>query len=58
MTSNEHVALRKVKSFLGSKGKKANFRKPCKTFKIVDEPLTYKEKRGVIFDNERKLLMQ
>ena len=57
MASNKHVDLRKLENFVRSKGKKANFRKPCKNFKIVDEHLTYKRKRGVIFDNDRKLLI-
>ena len=57
MASNKHVDLRKLENFVRSKGKKANFRKPCKNFKIVDEHLTYKRKRWVIFDNDRKLLI-
>ena len=55
MASNKHVDLRKIGS-KGSKGKAANFRKPCKNFKIVDEILAYKGKRWVIFDNDRKNL--
>ena len=35
--------------------KRANFRKSCMNFKIVDEHLAYKEKRRMIFDNDRKL---
>ena len=36
-----------------NKGKKANFRKSCKNFKVVDVHLTYKGKIKVIFDNDR-----
>ena len=36
------------------KGKKANFRKSCKNFKIVDGYLTYKGKRRVTFDNDER----
>ena len=57
MASNKHVDLRKLENFVRSKGKKANFRKPCKNFKIVDEYLMYKRKRVVISDNDRKLLI-
>ena len=55
MASIKHVDLRKIES-KGSKEKTANFRKPCKNFKIVDEILAYKGKRWVIFDNDRKNL--
>ena len=48
--------MRKIENFVRSKGKTAAFRKPCKNFKIVDEILTYKGKKGVIFDNDRKIL--
>ena len=74
MASNEDVNLRKIENFARSKyhpediskdkGKRANFRKFCKNFKIVEWHLTYKEKRGwgwggggVIFGNNSKLLM-
>ena len=56
MASNKNVDLRKIKNFVRSKEKTANFRKPCKNFKIVDEILTYKGKGWVIFDNVRKVL--
>ena len=56
MASNKYVDLRKIENFVRSKGKTANFRKPCKNFKIVDEILAYKGKRWVIFDNDRKNL--
>ena len=56
IASNKHVDMRKIENFVRSKGKTAAFRKPCKNFKIVDEILTYKEKRWVIFDNDRKTL--
>ena len=56
MASNKHVVLRKIENFVRSKGKTANFRKPVKKFKIVDEILAYKRKRWVIFDNDRKNL--
>ena len=63
--SNKHVDLRKIENFVRNKfypeempkvkGKKDNFRKSCKTFKIFDGHLTYKGKRRMIFDNGRKL---
>ena len=56
MANNKHVDLRKMENFIRSKGRTANFRKPCKNFKIVDEIMTYKGKRRVIFDNDRKIL--
>ena len=56
MASNKHIDLRKMENFVRSKGKTANFRKACENFKIVDEILTYKGKRWVIFDNDRKIL--
>ena len=56
MASNKYVDLRKIKKFVRNKEKKANFRKPCKNFKTVDEVLTYKGKKWVIFDNQRKNL--
>ena len=37
------------------KGKKANFRKSCMSFKVFDRHLTCNGKRTVIFDNDRKL---
>ena len=55
MASNKHVDLRKIENFVRSKGKAANFRKPCKKFKIVYEILTYKGKRWVIFYNDMKI---
>ena len=56
MASNKYVDLRKIKKFVRNEEKTANFRKPCKNFKTVDEILTYKGKKWVIFDNERKNL--
>ena len=56
MASNKPVDLRKIENFVRSKEKTANFRKSCKNFKTVDEILTYKGKRWVIFDNDRKNL--
>ena len=56
MTSNRHVDLRKTENFVRSKGKMASFQKPWLNFKIADEHLTYKGKKGVIFDNYRKIL--
>ena len=56
IASNKHLDLRKIVDFVRSKGKTAHFRKPCKSFKIVDEILTCKGKRWVIFDNDRKIL--
>ena len=57
--------LRKIKNFVLSKcypedvskdkGKKANFRKTCKNFKIIDGNLRYKVKRRMIFGNDIKL---
>ena len=53
MTSNKHVDLRKIENFVRSKcypenllknkGKKTDFGKSCKNFKIGDGHLTYKE---------------
>ena len=67
MARNKHIDLRKTENSVRSKcylediskdkGKKANFRKSCKNFKIVDGHLTYNRKRRVIFDNDRKLLI-
>ena len=63
--SKKHVALRKIENFVRSKcypedmpkvkGKRANFRKPCKSLKIFDGCLTYKGKRMGIFGSDRKL---
>ena len=62
MASNKHADLRQIensgrsKCYPGDiskdKRKKANFKNPCTNFKIVDEHLTYKGKRRVIFDND------
>ena len=67
MASKKCVDLRKIENFVKSKycpeniskdkEKRANFRKSCRNFKIVDGHLSYKEKRRVIFDNDRKLLI-
>ena len=56
MASIEDVNLTKIENFARSKyypediskdkGKRANFRKFCKNFKIVEWHLTYKEKTG------------
>ena len=64
MASNKHVDLRKTENFARSKcyledvskdkGKRANFRKYCKHFKIRDGHLTYKGKRRVTFDNDER----
>ena len=56
MASNKHIDLRNIENFVRSKGKAANFRKACENFKIVDEILTYKGKRWVIFGKDRKIL--
>ena len=45
MASNKHVDMRKIKNFVRSKRKTATFRKHCKNFKIIDEILTYRERR-------------
>ena len=42
------------KGFLKDKGKKINFRKACKNFSIVNGDLMYKEKRRVVFEEERR----
>ena len=55
--SNKQVDLRKLENFVKEVKERANFRKPCKDFEIVNEHLTYKGKTGVIFDNGRKLLI-
>ena len=59
-----HVDLKAVEEFLRNKtypkgilkdkGKKSNFRKACKNFSIVNGDLMYKEKRGVVFEVERR----
>ena len=64
MTSSKHVDLRQIENFVRSKyfpkhlskdkAKKANL-KFCENCKIVDGHLTYKEKRRIIFGNDRKL---
>ena len=64
---NKHVDLIKIENFVRSKyypedvskdlGKWANFRKSCKNFTIVDGYLTYKGKRSVVFDNDKKILI-
>ena len=56
MAKNKHVDLRKIKNFIKSKGKTANFRKPWQNIKIVDGILTYKGKRWGMFENDRKIL--
>ena len=58
MANNKHIDFRKIKNFVRSKsypedisknkGKKANFGKSSKNFKIIDGHLTYKGKRRVI----------
>ena len=53
MASNKQVDLRKIENVVGSKDKTGNLWKSCKNFKTVDETLTYKEKKWVIFDNDR-----
>ena len=55
IASNKHVDLRKREIIVRSEEKRTSFRKPCKNFKIVDQHLTSKEKREVIFDNDRKI---
>ena len=64
MASNKHVDLRKTENFVRSKcypediskdkGKKANFTKSCKNFKIADGHLTCKGKRIVTFGNHER----
>ena len=56
MASNKQVDLRKIENDVGSKDKTGNLWKSCKNFKTVDETLTYKEKKWVIFDNDREIL--
>ena len=59
----KHVDLNSTENYIRNKtypekikgkGQKSNFRKSCKYFSIVDGHLTYKEKRRVIFENNRK----
>ena len=61
--NTKHVDLNAIENYIRNKtypekikdkGQKANFRKSCKYFSIVDGHLTYKEKRRVIFENNRK----
>jgi len=59
----KHVNLKAVEEFVRNKnypesiakdkGKKSNFRKACKHFSIVDGDLMYKEKRRVVFEEDR-----
>ena len=59
-----HVDLKAVEEFLknktypkgilNDKGKISNFRKACKNLSIVNGDLTYKEKRRVVFEVERR----
>ena len=69
IATNKYVDLRKIENsvrskscpedILKDKGKKVNFRKSSKNFKIVHgHHRTYKGKRRVIFDNDRKLLIR
>ena len=46
------------KNISKDKWKKANFRKFCKNFKIVDGHPAYKGKRKVLFDNGRKKIIR
>ena len=57
----KHVDLNSIENYIRNKtypgkikGQKANFGKSCKYFSIADGHLTYKEKRRVIFENNRK----
>ena len=50
IATNKHIDLTKIENFVRSKGKIADFRKPCKKFNIVDEIPTHKGKRWVIFE--------
>ena len=59
----KHVDLNSIENYIRSKtypekikykGQKANFRKSCKYLSIADGHLTYKEKRRVFFENNRK----
>ena len=59
----KHVDLNSIENYIRNKtypekikdkGLKSNFRKSCKYFSIADGHLTYKEKRRVIFENNRK----
>ena len=59
-----HVDLKAFEEFLTNKTypkgiskdnrKKSNFRNPCKNFSIINGDLMYKEKRGVVFEVERR----
>ena len=63
--SKKYIELRKIENFVRSKyypeimskvnGKRANFRQPCQSFKIIDRYLTYKRKRVVIFGTDRNI---
>ena len=64
MASNKHFELGKIENFVRikchpedkpkDKRKKANFRKLCKYFEIVDSHLTFKRMK---FDNDRTILI-
>ena len=64
MASNNHINLGKIEKFIRGKydpddilkdrGKKTSSRESCMNFKITDGHLTYKRKRRVIFDYDKK----
>ena len=60
---SKHVDLKSIENYVRNnkypdlmkeKGLKRNFRKACAHFSLVDGHLTYKSKRRVIYENERK----
>ena len=60
---SKHVDLKSIENYVRNnkypdlmkeKGLKRNFRKACVHFSLVDGHLTYKSKRRVIYENERK----
>ena len=62
MASNKQVDQKQTANFVISKcypavakdkGKKTDFKKSCRNFKVADRLQTYKRKRKVIFDNNR-----
>ena len=53
-SSENYIRSKTYPEKIKDKGQKANFRKLCKYFSIADGHLTYKGKRSVIFENNRK----
>ena len=65
--SNQHISLRKIVNFVRSKcypenisknnGKKANCRKSCQNFKIIEKLKRGDMMKNLLIDNDGKLLI-